>query len=400
MNTFVNVPLPSHLPVQIFPLLSFLSIYFGPSHAPTLSQLNSHAKKWAKKLAQDEKMSHRPDNNFGENVYCVSSTAKNFKIKGQEVVDRWYSEVNDHVFGEEPKGSLLKSGHFSQMVWKDTREIGIGKARSAAGTKIFVVANFDPQGNWIGQFATHVPPVGGFAKTSATDKKAPLSMLKDRIRKTSTSSESSSDEEDFAKDCLKAHNEYRKKHGVQLLKLNEDMCKYAQEWAKTIAKKNTLQHRQPNKYGENIYWYGSNDSNYKMKGREPVDSWYSEIKDFVFGREPDDLRSGHFSQVVWQDSTELGIGMARAASGGIYVVANYNPPGNYVGSFSTNVPRPGASSKATPAEKPSPAKKAVKASSSSSSSDSDDEDFQKACLKAHNNYRRKHGVPPLKLNKN
>lgn len=56
--------------------------------------------------------------------------------------------------------TLLSSGHFSQLVWKDTKQMGVGKARSAAGTKVFVVANFDPQGNWMGQFAEQVPPVG------------------------------------------------------------------------------------------------------------------------------------------------------------------------------------------------------------------------------------------------
>lgn len=54
----------------------------------------------------------------------------------------------------------LCAGHFTQLVWKDTKQMGVAKARSAAGTKVFVVANFDPQGNWMGQFADQVPPVG------------------------------------------------------------------------------------------------------------------------------------------------------------------------------------------------------------------------------------------------
>jgi uncharacterized protein YkwD len=33
-------------------------------------------------------------------------------------------------------------------------------------------------------------------------------------------------EGDFAADCLKAHNEYREKHGVQPLKLNKKVCSY------------------------------------------------------------------------------------------------------------------------------------------------------------------------------
>ena len=42
-----------------------------------------------------------------------------------------------------------------------------------------------------------------------------------RRSSSSSSSDSSSDEEDFAEECLKAHNEYRKKHGVPSLKLNK-----------------------------------------------------------------------------------------------------------------------------------------------------------------------------------
>ncbi|GAB6031449.1 hypothetical protein CHUAL_009220 [Chamberlinius hualienensis] len=38
-------------------------------------------------------------------------------------------------------------------------------------------------------------------------------------------------------------------------------------------------------------------------------------------------------------------------------------------------------------------------SSSESDSSDDDEDFAKTCLKWHNNYRHRHGVPPLTLSK-
>ncbi|XP_064079224.1 uncharacterized protein LOC135196370 isoform X2 [Macrobrachium nipponense] len=306
-------------------------------------EINKHAKEWAKKLAADEKLAHRPDNKYGENVYCVSSNSSTFKIKGKEVTDKWYSEIKDHVFGEEPKGSLLKSGHFSQMIWKDSKQVGIGYARSATGTKIFVVANFDPQGNWLGQFATQVPPVGGFSKTASKEKSSLPATAKATTAAKSSSSSSSSDsseEGDFAEECLKAHNNYRKKHGVPALKLNKELSKFAKEWAQTIAKKNVLQHRDNNKYGENIYCAWSSNPNHKIKGSEAVESWYSEIKDYTFGKEPFDLRAGHFTQVVWQDSKELGVGYARSPTGKIFVVANYNPAGNFVGSFATKVPRP------------------------------------------------------------
>ena len=46
---------------------------------------------------------------------------------------------------------------------------------------------------------------------------------------------------------------------------------------------------------------------------------------------------GHFTQVVWKGSEELGIGKATDSKGRVYVVANYRPAGNYIGNFATNV---------------------------------------------------------------
>ena len=41
----------------------------------------------------------------------------------------------------------------------------------------------------------------------------------------------------FEKDCLKAHNEYRAKHGVPPLKWSAELAADALEWAKELAVK-------------------------------------------------------------------------------------------------------------------------------------------------------------------
>jgi len=48
-------------------------------------------------------------------------------------------------------------GHFTQVVWKGSRDVGIGRAQSRDG-KWFVVANFYPAGNFIGRNAENVLP--------------------------------------------------------------------------------------------------------------------------------------------------------------------------------------------------------------------------------------------------
>jgi len=46
-------------------------------------------------------------------------------------------------------------GHFTQVVWKDSKLLGIAKARSKTG-KILVVANYDPAGNFGGKYQENV----------------------------------------------------------------------------------------------------------------------------------------------------------------------------------------------------------------------------------------------------
>ncbi|WP_395239512.1 CAP domain-containing protein, partial [Salmonella sp. s54412] len=48
--------------------------------------------------------------------------------------------------------------------------------------------------------------------------------------------------------------------------------------------------------------------------------------------------TGHFTQVVWKASTQLGIGYSRSSDRTkVYVVGRYMAPGNYAGRFKENV---------------------------------------------------------------
>lgn len=51
-------------------------------------------------------------------------------------------------------------GHFTQMVWRGSREFGIGRAKGASGY-VYIVANYNPRGNVRGHYAANVlRPVG------------------------------------------------------------------------------------------------------------------------------------------------------------------------------------------------------------------------------------------------
>lgn len=68
-------------------------------------------------------------------------------------------------------------------------------------------------------------------------------------------------------------------------------------------------------------------------------------RDFDLGMTPNIVRNlGHFSQMVWRSSTEIGVGKAKTRCGKIFVVANYKPAGNVIGEFQNNVYPPEKSS--------------------------------------------------------
>ena len=127
--------------------------------------------------------------------------------------------------------------------------------------------------------------------------------------------------------------EYKKKT------LNKNLCSIATNYAQKLAKNNNFKHSN-NKYngedlGENLFMC----QGYEITGKNMTKSWYDEIKDYRYQNNfvP---KAGHFSQVVWKGSKELGVGVAQAKNGTWYGVCNYFPAGNFQGEFLDNVLRP------------------------------------------------------------
>lgn len=72
----------------------------------------------------------------------------------RDAVKEWYDEIKLHTFDVEKvtQGSL----HFTQLIWKSSTELGVGIARNKKG-QTYVVCNYNPRGNFIGQFSENVP---------------------------------------------------------------------------------------------------------------------------------------------------------------------------------------------------------------------------------------------------
>ncbi len=146
----------------------------------------------------------------------------------------------------------------------------------------------------------------------------------------------------FRQETLKWHNYYREIHHAPPLVNDAELDRAAQDYAEKMAKSGTFAHSsadERNGAGENIYTSPNNEVNDAMLAelsKEVIDCFYNEIKDYDFKKPVFSMSTGHFTQLVWRQSTKLGVGVT-VGNDGSYVVARYGPAGNMMGAFETNV---------------------------------------------------------------
>ncbi|MBL7977825.1 MAG: hypothetical protein JNN12_05745 [Bacteroidetes Order II. Incertae sedis bacterium] len=143
---------------------------------------------------------------------------------------------------------------------------------------------------------------------------------------------------------LDAHNRVRIAEGVPIAGWETTLADFAQQWANQLAQNGCrMQHRPregtwKQRYGENLFMQQSTGSLAGFNYQQVVQAWADEKQHYTpgplrdFSSYPDQV--GHYTQVIWATSTQLGCGVSTCQVGGwntLLVVCNYNPPGNYIG---------------------------------------------------------------------
>ncbi|KAI1292867.1 Pathogenesis-related protein 1A [Halotydeus destructor] len=144
-------------------------------------------------------------------------------------------------------------------------------------------------------------------------------------------------------DCLKAHNEYRERHGSDDLQLDDELTANAQRRARELARSDGTR-SVDSRYGENLFYHESSSKDTDSVDCDTVvKHWYDTglLYDYDDPENSNNFRnSGTFTQVVWKATDKVGCGQASNGQGRVYVVCNYSPPGNYRGRYGQNVARP------------------------------------------------------------
>lgn len=141
---------------------------------------------------------------------------------------------------------------------------------------------------------------------------------------------------DFNARLLAAHNSERKAMGVPPLAWSNQLAADAQGWANELAATGRFEHS-PDKPGEGIegenLWAGTPRA---FSPESMIALWSAEKKDYRPGVFPSNSRSGdvenvgHYTQMIWRSSGQVGCATATGRSEE-FLVCRYSQAGNVYG---------------------------------------------------------------------
>jgi pathogenesis-related protein 1 len=139
---------------------------------------------------------------------------------------------------------------------------------------------------------------------------------------------------------LAAHNRWREAVSVPPLTWSDRLAQTAQSWADYLSSNGgcLIQHSNSG-YGENIFqvaaicWSDGRSEIQKRTVTDIIDGWASEetYYDYPTNSCADNVLCGHYKQIVWKNTKEVGCGVAVCPSKKQIWVCHYNPPGNVAG---------------------------------------------------------------------
>ncbi|KAH7144393.1 CAP domain-containing protein [Dactylonectria estremocensis] len=131
----------------------------------------------------------------------------------------------------------------------------------------------------------------------------------------------------FTSAILNSTNFYRSEHNATALTWNGTLEEFASDY---LDDNDCDFAHSGGPYGENLAMGYPNAT-------ASVEAWGDERDEYNFGRGKFSEATGHFTQLVWKDTTDVGCGRRLCGQKGWYLVCEYWPRGNVVGAFKDEV---------------------------------------------------------------
>ena len=142
-------------------------------------------------------------------------------------------------------------------------------------------------------------------------------------------------------EMVAGHNRWRKEVGAPAVKWSADLAAKAQAWANHLKQTRgcNMVHSGSSGLGENLYWASpqrwssGKTEEQAISPADVVNSWAQERKDYRYRTNSCATGKvcGHYTQLVWSKTTEVGCGKAICSDKSQVWVCNYTPPGNFIG---------------------------------------------------------------------
>ena len=135
---------------------------------------------------------------------------------------------------------------------------------------------------------------------------------------------------------INAHNRARARHCAAPLTWSAKLAQVAQHWANALRDKGCAFGHSNGSYGENL----AAGTSGTLDPESVVKMWYDEVAQYRFPDGGFSMKTGHFTQVVWRGTKQVGCGASQCNGMDLWV-CEYDPPGNWEGQYRQNVLPPG-----------------------------------------------------------
>ncbi|CAG7887655.1 unnamed protein product [Brassica rapa] len=108
-------------------------------------RIASYATWWANQRRYDCSLTHSTGP-YGENLFWGSGSdwTPTFAVESWTVEAKSYNHMTNSC-----EGGMC--GHYTQIVWRDTKRIGCARVVCENGAGVFITCNYDPPGNYVGE---------------------------------------------------------------------------------------------------------------------------------------------------------------------------------------------------------------------------------------------------------
>jgi uncharacterized protein YkwD len=141
--------------------LDAINAYRTRHHVPPVvldRELVSYARVRARWISRHERLAAGHDGlrpGTGETLYWAGRHHDR-PVPARAAVDAWYDERERYDYGD--PGYSWATGHFTQLVWKNTRRIGVARVagRGRHWHETYIVVDWEKQGNVPGGYRQNV----------------------------------------------------------------------------------------------------------------------------------------------------------------------------------------------------------------------------------------------------